>query len=137
MVGIIWWRLDLKIPLAGRTAVAAETSVKPPPTPSAPRRAKVVESTEAVAVAPEAPIVPVKPAKVAPPSRALASAPQKVVAIECPPPAADAYNVDPTGGDLAGTAAAPSRVMYFKHGKKPAASLGKCRPPALAGNASR
>ena len=145
MVGIIWWRLDVTIPLSPRTAVAAGTSVKPPPTPSAPRRAKVVEpvsapiavETEAVAVTPEAPVVPVKPAKIAPPSRALASAPQKVAAIECPPPpAADAYNVDPTGGDLAGTAAAPSRVMYFKHGKKPADALGKCRAPALAGNAS-
>jgi hypothetical protein len=167
MGGTISWRLGysahVKIPLTRRTAVTAETSVKPPLATSTPRRARAIEAvsspiavavadaaaqpmpatptvaplgeTEQVAVAPEAPVVPVKPAKVAPRSRSLASAPQKPAGIECPP-ATDPYNVDPTVGDLCGTAAMPDRVIYFKHGKKRAASVGNCSAPALAGNAA-
>lgn len=102
---------------------AAEPVEAPAPGKRPPKLMPTIATAEA-AVGDDTPATPVEAAPSPPRRKPLASAAGKPARVaECATVTRPA-NVDPTGGEIAGTTGLPDQVNYFKHSKKTA----PCRP---------
>lgn len=136
MGGVIAWRLGyiVKIEVTRQPRVAARTSSSTATTPRKERVVHAMSARLAVNVADAAAVDQVPPAPATAPSRALAAAPAKAAASECPP--AGSYVADASAADIVAAGAMPERLTYFKR-VNAAAPDRDCRVPPLAANARR